>query len=275
MAEALPASLPPPRHAVSEASIADLAIAMRRHWRYVAIPTILAFLGALIFVNVVSPRYTGEAKVLLQYGDSYFTRPNADRGDQTQQIDEQAVASQVQVVMSRDLAREAIRRLNLVGNPEFDPGVKEVSVLQRLAIMAGLAKDPAVRPAEERVLDKYFDSLLVYPVGKSRIVSIEFRSKDADLSATAANTIAELYLGLQESAKKDLARSASNWLGANIDDLRTASRRRRRRSRHSGRRLASSSAAARRRSRRSSSPSCRRSSPRPGARRATPRRGRR
>jgi hypothetical protein len=61
----------------------------------------------------------------------------------------------------------------------------------------------------------------VYPVGKSRIVSIEFRSKDADLSARAANTIAEIYLTQQEGAKKDLARSASNWLGSSIDALRT------------------------------------------------------
>ncbi|NNM72263.1 lipopolysaccharide biosynthesis protein [Enterovirga sp. DB1703] len=195
---------------------------MRTHWRYIAIPTILVFIAATIFVNVVSPRYTGEAKLILQTADSYYTRPGQDRGaDQTQLIDEQAVASQVQVVMSRDIAREAIRRLELVGNPEFDPGVRDVGLLRGLMMMLGLAKDPSVRAPEDRVLEKYYDALLVYPVGKSRIVSIEFRSKDPDLAAKAANTIAELYLAQQEDAKKDLARSASTWLGQNIDALRT------------------------------------------------------
>jgi uncharacterized protein involved in exopolysaccharide biosynthesis len=205
-----------------EATIADLLRAMRTHWRYIVIPTILVFIAATVFVSVVSPRYTGEAKLILQTAESYYTRPGQDRSvDQIQLIDEQAVASQVQVVMSRDIAREAIRRLGLVGNPEFDPGVRDVGLLQRLTMMLGLAKDPAVRPPEDRVLEKYYEALLVYPVGKSRIVSIEFRSKDPELSSKAANLVAELYLAQQEDAKKDLARNASTWLGSNIDGLRT------------------------------------------------------
>ena len=203
-----------------EASVGDLMRAIRSHWRMVLIPAILVFLAATIFVNVVSPRYTGEAKVLLQTGENYYTRPGQDRGEQTQLIDEQAVASQVQVVMSRDLARDAIKRLGLVGNPEFDPAVGEVGPVQRVLAMLGLNKGQAARAPEDRILEKYFDSLLVYPVGKSRIVSIEFRSKDPDLAARAANTVAELYLERQEDAKKDLARSASTWLGGNIDALR-------------------------------------------------------
>jgi succinoglycan biosynthesis transport protein ExoP len=200
--------------------MADIGRAMRRRWRWVAGPTVLAFAGSLLFVNLVSPRYTGEAKLLLQAADTSFTRPGTERGGDQQQIDEQAVASQVQVVMSRDLARQAIRQLGLVGNAEFDPQVDGVGLVQRLTAMLGLSKNPLDRPAEDRVLDAYFDHLLVYPVGKSRIVSIEFRSKDADLAARAANTIANLYLALQEDAKKDTARSASSWLGTNIDALR-------------------------------------------------------
>jgi succinoglycan biosynthesis transport protein ExoP len=214
--------MPMPRGAsASEVNIGDIGHAMRRHWRWIAGPTALAFVGSLLFVNVVSPRYTGEAKLLLQSADSYFTRPGPDRAmDQQLQFDEQAVASQVQVVMSRDLAREAIKQLNLVGNQEFDPQVGGLGIVQSLGVMLGLTKSPLDRPAEDRVLDAYYDHLLVYPVGKSRIVSIEFRSKDADLAARAANTIAGLYLGLQEDAKKDSARTASTWLGTNIDGLR-------------------------------------------------------
>lgn len=58
-------------------------------------------------------------------------------------IDEQAVASQVQVVMSRDIAREAIKSLGLVGNPEFDPMVKGVGGLQQMLVMLGLAQNPS------------------------------------------------------------------------------------------------------------------------------------
>ena len=204
----------------AEVNLAELGGAMRRRWRWIAIPTLLALLGSLAFVNLVSPRYTGEAKLLLQSADTYYTRNVVERSDQQPLIDDQAVASQVQVVMSRDLAREAIKRLGLVGNAEFDPLVSGLGTLQRLGVALGLIKDPLAAPPEDRVLEAYYDHLLVYPVGKSRIVSIEFRAKDAELAARAANTIAELYLAQQEDAKKDTARSASSWLGANIDDLR-------------------------------------------------------
>ena len=217
-APSMPSYLAPP----SEASIADVGRAVLRHWRWVVFPTVIALVLSVLFVSLVKPRYTGESKLLLQANDTYFTRPAGnERVEQQPLIDEQAVASQVQVVMSRDLAREAIRKLGLVGNAEFDPEVGGLNLVQQLVVMLGLAKDPLAHAPEERVLEKYYDNLLVYPVGKSRIVAIEFRSKDAELAANAANTIAELYLGRQDDAKKDQARSASTWLGSNVDALRT------------------------------------------------------
>ncbi|MBL7405457.1 lipopolysaccharide biosynthesis protein, partial [Escherichia coli] len=154
-------------------------------------------------VNVVSPRYTGEAKVLLESRDPAFARTAQERGDQLAPIDEQAVASQVQVAMSRDLARVAIRRLKLVGNAEFDPGAGSIGAVQRVLMMLGIGANPLDRPAEDRVLDAYFDHLLVYPAGKSRILTIEFRAKDPKLAAEAANTIAKLYIGSLEADKVD------------------------------------------------------------------------
>lgn len=200
--------------------LGEAAEALRARWRFVAGATIAAFAASFLFVSVVPPRYTGEAKLILESRDSFYTRPTQDRSEQQPQIDEQAVASQVQVVMSRDLARDAIKQLGLVGNPEFDPLAGEIGPVRRLMILLGVAKNPLDGPAEDRILESYYEHLLVYPVGKSRIVAIEFRSKDPELAAKAANTVAELYLSRQEGAKIDTARTASSWLGANIETLR-------------------------------------------------------
>lgn len=201
--------------------LVQLSDLLRRSWRWIAVPTVVAALGAIVFVQAVPPRYTGEAKLLLESREAAFTRSTQERGEQVAPIDEQAVASQVQVVMSRDLAREAIRRLKLVGNAEFDPEVAGIGPVQRLLMMIGLAKNPLERPPEDRVLEAYFDRLLVYPAGKSRILTVEFRAKDPELAAQAANTIAELYIASLEAAKTDTARYASTWLGGNIETLRT------------------------------------------------------
>jgi polysaccharide biosynthesis transport protein len=215
-----PATSAPQPHAEEGLGLAQLPGILRRSIGWIVGPTLVVALGASVFVNVVSPRYTGESKLLLESRDPAFARTAQDRSDQLAPIDEQAVASQVQVVMSRDLAREAIRRLKLVGNAEFDPGAGSIGPVQRVMMMLGIGANPLDRPAEDRVLDAYFDHLLVYPAGKSRILTIEFRSKDAKLAAEGANTIAQLYIGSLEADKVDTARYASTWLGGNIDGLR-------------------------------------------------------
>lgn len=202
-------------------SLAQVAQAVRRRWRWVTAVTLLGFGAMTAYVQVATPRYTAEAKILLESRETFYTRPSQDRGEPVQLIDEQAVASQVQVVTSRDLAREAIRRLSLVGNKEFDPLADGIGPVRQILVMLGLAKDPLDRDPEERILDTYLDHLLVYSAGKSRILTIEFRSRDAGLAARAANVAAEVYLEAQEAAKNDTARSASNWLGTNVAALRT------------------------------------------------------
>ena len=201
-------------------NLAHVGRTLKVRWRWIVLPTLAALIGSFAFVNLAAPRYTAEAKLLLESRDSFYTRPGQERPEQQPLIDEQAVASQVQVAMSRDLAREAVKRLGLVGNPEFDPLVDGVGTLKQLMIVWGLASNPLDRPPEERVLEAYYDHLTVFPAGKSRILTVEFRSQDPELAAKAANTIAALYIDMQEAAKKDTARSASAWLGPNIESLR-------------------------------------------------------
>ncbi len=193
------------------------AIKRRKFW--IIAPTLAALGLSFVAVNVVTPRYTGEAKLLLESRGGFYALPGQAQTD-SGQFDSEAVQSQVQVIMSRDLAREAIKRIGLVGNSEFDSGVGALSAVRKLAVMIGLGGHPADRSPEERVLEKYYDRLLVYPVGRSRIVSVEFTSRDAALAAKGANTIAETYLELQEAAKQENARSASNWLSTTIEPLR-------------------------------------------------------
>jgi uncharacterized protein involved in exopolysaccharide biosynthesis len=194
------------------------AVGRRKAW--IVLPTLLALAGSIFVVNTITPRYTGEARILLESRDGVFTRPGGERDQGTQAIDQEAVTSSVQLIMSRDLGRDAIRRIGLVGNSEFDPGVGVLSSLKRILVLLGFASHPADRPPEDRVLEKYYDRLLVYPVARSRIVAVEFTSEDPALAAKGANTIAEVYLETQESAKKDTARSASSWLGGVIEPLR-------------------------------------------------------
>jgi uncharacterized protein involved in exopolysaccharide biosynthesis/Mrp family chromosome partitioning ATPase len=208
---------------VGTSSEVDLAgvgrtLSKRRWW--VLGPTLAAFAIAAIGVNVVKPRYTAESRVLLENQESYFTRPEKQTTEQIPLPDAEAVQSQVQLITSRDLARKAIRALGLQGNPEFDPLANGIGALSRVLILLGLQKDPTLLTPEERILETYFDRLTVYSPTKTRVLTIEFQSRDPDLAARAANTIADLYLDAQAGAKRENARVAATALANQLTDLK-------------------------------------------------------
>jgi polysaccharide biosynthesis transport protein len=181
---------------------------------------VAAALAAAVIVFMVTPRFTSEAQLLLESRESVYTRALGERELPGGVFDEQAVASQVQVISSRDVAREVIRRLGLVGNPEFDPLMGPMDPITRVRMMLGASRGVFGGAEEERIFDSYYSRLTVFPVARSRVVAIRFASADPDLAARAANTIAQVYLEQLEEAKTDMARAASTWLGTSIEDLR-------------------------------------------------------
>ncbi|MGA2568546.1 MAG: exopolysaccharide transport family protein [Pseudolabrys sp.] len=184
--------------------------------------TLMAAAAAFAVVNTITPRYRSESRLLLEARENVFLRAEADRngGDRTT-IDPEAVTSQIQLVLSRDLAREVIAKEKLADNPEFDPALRGPSVLKVVLSLFGFARDPAAMTKEERTLESYYDRLNVYAVEKSRVIAIDFDSANPELAARVANTIAETYLKMQQTAKQEQTRAAGEWLAGEIAGLRT------------------------------------------------------
>jgi uncharacterized protein involved in exopolysaccharide biosynthesis/Mrp family chromosome partitioning ATPase len=194
------------------------ALVRRRAW--IVVPTVAAAVLSMAIVNVITPRYKSEARILIDGRENIFLRPNGERNDERTALDPEAVTSQVQLLLSRDLAREVIKKNKLAERPEFDPVLQGISPLKSLLALVGIGRDPFSMTPEERVLDAYFDRLTAYAVDKSRVVVIEFQSRDPELAARIANSIADGYLTMQQGARQDQARSAGQWLSGEIENLR-------------------------------------------------------
>ena len=193
-------------------------LARKRGW--IIVPTVIAAVVSVAAVNVITPRYKSEARILIDGRENVFLRPNGERNDERVTLDPEAVTSQVQLLLSRDLAREIIKKNRLAERPEFDPVLKGVSPLKSLLALVGIGRDPFSLTPEERVLDAYYDRFTAYAVDKSRVIAIEFQSSDPELAARVANSIAEGYLVLQQDARRDQAKSAGQWLSGEIENLR-------------------------------------------------------
>src|SRR3954469_8494724 len=203
-----------------EMSLGTVARAIWRRKGSIIGPTLIITAAAFIAVSLMTPRYKSEARVLVEGRENIFLRAEVDKAMVDRgAIDAETVTSQVQLILSRDLASEVIKELNLSELPEFNAALKEFSPLSVLRTI-GILKDPMSMSLEERVFAAYFDRLLAFALDKSRVISIEFQSADPELAAKVANLIAEKYLGFQQVAKQDQARSASKWLSGELDKLR-------------------------------------------------------
>jgi polysaccharide biosynthesis transport protein len=196
------------------------AVLWRKKWKILR-PTFLAALVTFGVVQLITPKYLSESRILIEARDNIFLRPDADkdiidRGT----VDQEAVASQAQLILSRDLAGEVIAKLKLNDNPEFDSALNGISPIKAVLGMIGIIKNPARMTPQERVLESYYDRLTVYPVEKSRVIVIDFLSEDPELAARVADAIADAYLQRQQAAKQDQARNASEWLAGEIDGMR-------------------------------------------------------
>src|ERR1700733_4276182 len=194
------------------------ALSRKRNW--IIIPTVLAAMLSITAVNMITPRYKSEVRILIDGRENVFLRPNGERNEERTALDAEAVTSQVQLLLSRDLAREIIRKNKLAERPEFDPVLQGLSPLRSLLALFGIGRDPFSLTPEERVLDAYFERFTAYAVDKSRVIVIEFQSRDPELAAQVANSIAEGYLVLQQGARQEQAKSAGQWLSGEIDNLR-------------------------------------------------------
>jgi uncharacterized protein involved in exopolysaccharide biosynthesis len=212
-------------HAADERDEVDLngvAAALGRNKRLVAKATVGAAAAGLLFCLVSSPRYMAEARLLVENQESYFTSASpegARDGEMTQSLDPEAINSQIQLLTSRDLARLAVQKLGLKGNPEFDPESSFLAGLMRPLALFGLGGARTDAPPDDRLINKFIDHLTVMSPSKTRVLQVEFSSRDPDLAARAANVVVDLYIDMKSQAKREDAHLAAQSLKPLIASL--------------------------------------------------------
>lgn len=193
---------------------ASLAVGWRR---IVAVAFVVTGL-ALMLAWTATPLYQAETRLLIETRESIFTRPESNADSDRPILDEEGVTSQVEVIGSTDILKQVAKELDLASLKEFDEAI-DLSVFDRLMILAGFRSDPSEIPAEERVLKAMRERLSVYRVDKSRVIVIEFTSEDPKLAAAVPNAIADAYIAFNQSAKQLSNTDATEWLKPEIEDL--------------------------------------------------------
>ena len=178
-------------------------------------PSLAALALSLAYVELVSPKYTGVAKVLIENQEGYFTKPDKASGEAPPPLDAEAIASQVETLTTPDVARKLADRLKLSAQPEFNPAIGGLS-----SLVSGWFGSPDPAKADGAMVDAVLSRLTVFAQSKSRVIQVEFVSKDPQMAAKGANAVAEIFLENSQAAKQETAKAASEWLAKKIETLR-------------------------------------------------------
>ena len=211
------------RYAASDVDVdlGRLFGSLARNWLRILLAA-LAITGlAWVLAGLATPLYRAETRILIEARESVYTRPASTglgEGDRSL-LDQETVASQVEVIGSVDILREVARQLDLASHAEFG-AAGETSTLGNLLILAGLKSDPSQASVEERVLRSLQQRLSIHQVSGSRVIVVRFSSPDPELAATVPNAVADAYVAGQEQAKRLTNAGATEWLEPEIEDLR-------------------------------------------------------
>ncbi len=193
------------------------AIGVSMKW---LLPLVLVVAGCtFIALGFVPSKYRGEAKVLIESTDARF--PGTTRGVEEERalLDTEGVASQVQLLMSADLARRVAKRLELASVPEFE-AARSGSLLSDALAMLGLSKGSSRSSVEEKVLKHYYKNIEVYRLEGSRVIAVEYSAQDPEIAAAVANTVVDEYVALQATVKRNSTEDVASAMEPQIAQLR-------------------------------------------------------
>ena len=224
----------PATPAASYAGVGDFIRILRRRRNLV-----LAVVGTIVLLTFLAvarmtPVYSTTAVVMIEPVDAI---PGAVVTPAVASPSEEGrIATKLELLASRALARRVARTLNLDENKEFapadasKPGIFEKVIgwfaPDRPNSDEGLMRlDPEDRNAAakarmEKVTDRLIDHLAVERVAKSHLINVTATSTDPYMAALIANRIAETHIKSQLTAERDSDEQRAEQLRMRVDQLR-------------------------------------------------------
>lgn len=209
---------PVEQHQDVDVDISALWKALKRAKFKIVLLALIVAVATLFLAASIAPRYQAETRILIELQESAFTRLENAQGNSIGILDAESIQSQVEILRSTDLLKQAADVLKLGELTEFNDAKPSMS--DQLLITFGLRQPQTAIEIDDRVIRTMRKSLKVYRIENSRVIVVEFQSKDPVLSAKVPDTIADIFLEEQRSIKVASESTATDWLAPEIKSLR-------------------------------------------------------
>lgn len=196
--------------------------------------TAFIFLTSVLVIFQLVPRYTATTQLLVgikaaKVVDIEQVLSGGMSGDS-------AVIGEMEVIKSRDLAKNVIEALALDQYEEFNPDIKTPgflslfnplnwfpdSFLESIGVKQLNTGDEEARKeaSQTLIINRFLKKLTVTQVKRSQVINVAFESEDPKLAAKIANSIADKYIVGQLQAKFDATKKATDWLNDQLGELK-------------------------------------------------------
>jgi polysaccharide biosynthesis transport protein len=212
----------------------DVLRLFRRHLHLVLITAAIVMGGACLALLVLPPRYDATTVMRVDVDEPQPLGPQATPASirEAELQREHQIATQIQALSSRAVARQTVRDLALYDDREFNPDAdadkQEPGLWQRLfgAAPAAPAVRPKARPAPavtpqvvERTTDRLLQAIKVEQDGQSSFVNVTVSSRYPGKAARIANKVAKTYVAIEVNERRAGRNRTVNALSRRVAEL--------------------------------------------------------
>ena len=189
---------------------------LRRRILGIIIVTLISLGLGAIYLYVTPPKYTATAKLLIEGPTGQISQSGTAYPESS--IDSSQLESEIQIVMSENVAKAVVSSLHLDMDPEYVKGSDDF--LTKLLTYLHWNSSPPTDDTLRRTMYAFARNLEVSRVGISNVLEIRFTSTNGEKSARVANAIAEAFIAEEIDARDRAIAQTGTWLKARLADLR-------------------------------------------------------
>lgn len=193
---------------------------------YRAWPTIAAAVGVTLALGVVylltaTPKYTASALIMVdgRKGPSAAARQQEPTSERLP--DPGLVDSQVEILKSDTVALAAVRKLDLINDPDFlgRPGFNPIAWVRSL--LPG-SDDPPPTDAQRQqaAAEVLANSIKTKRLSTTYVLQVDYTGLKPARTAEITNAVLDAYIDSELEARLDATRRATRWLQDRLIDLK-------------------------------------------------------
>jgi succinoglycan biosynthesis transport protein ExoP len=210
----------------------QLLAAAKRQLRLVLVCAALGLIGGLAYILVATPAYQSTARILIDNTRIASSDPSQALVRSTDMA--QWVASQIELVGSRDVVARAVSRLDLDGADKAllppaqgdNPLTAQVgNLMGKVTRLMGRGNGPTRPPVDpktaqqEAAINAVMNGLQVIQQPGTYVIDVSFETPNPELSARVVNAVAQAYIDEQFSASQDASDRTTQWVADQVAAL--------------------------------------------------------